>query len=75
MSEIRVGVIGKILQGEEKGFFVKVIDDSDSTGGYLILTSEEKSFGSGFDGWVKNREDLEGYFREAGWKIDWLLMQ
>lgn len=72
MNKIEIGITGKILEGEEQGYFVKVIDDSDDTGGYLILTCDEKTFSSGFDGWVKNWEDLEGYFEGANWKIEWL---
>lgn len=71
---VPIGRTGKILAGDEAGWFVKVLDDNPATRGFLILTSPDLTFASdaGFDNWVANRDDLIGYFMEAGWKIEWL---
>jgi hypothetical protein len=69
--DIRIGVIGRIVFGEDKGRYVKVVDDAEHTG-FLILTSDERSFITGFDDWVEDRPMLARYFQETGWQIEWL---
>lgn len=72
MDNIKVGVLGKINEGDDIGDFVKIIDDSKNTGGYLILVSPSDSpAGEGYDDWVENWEDLEAYFKESKWVINW----
>ena len=74
MVDIQIGRVGKIIEGDYIGNEVKVIDDSDSTGGFLILTSTSFSGQTeeGFDDWVENRECLVEYFKESRWVIEWL---
>ena len=67
-----IGKIGKIVSGEETSRFVKVVDDSGSTGGFLILTAEDLEFRNGFDAWVLDEAALTRYFQESGWLIEWL---
>jgi len=70
---IPIGKKGQIIQGESPGWFVLVQDNSVNTGGFLILTAEDREFkGKGFDNWVENKEALEQFFRFAKWEIDWL---
>lgn len=69
---IRINSIGKILAGDDEGAYVKIIDDSINTGGYLIIISENIQFTCGFDDWVEDRASLEEYFNESKWNIDWL---
>ena len=40
---IKIGHTGKIVQGDDLGREVLVIDDSESTGGYIISVSESFS--------------------------------
>ena len=71
--QIKIGIIGKILAGDDIGQYVKIEDDSQSTGGFLILTNLEVDFtGEGFDNWVKDYKSLQKYFKESNWKISWL---
>jgi len=54
---------------------VKVVDDSVNTGGFLIYQWWDGSNGpnenAAFGDWVENREQLETFFREEGWNVDW----
>lgn len=75
MSKIEIGKVGKIVFGQEVGRFVKVVDDKQNTGGYLILTSDDSQFRKGFNGhdsWVENIQNLEAFFDESKWSIEWL---
>ncbi|OCG00865.1 hypothetical protein [Gilliamella sp. wkB112] len=69
---IQINRLGKILQGDEKGYYIKIIDDLDNTGSFLILTSPDIDMKKGFDNWVKDKRSLEGYFMESNWLIEWL---
>ena len=71
MTGTPIGRVGKIVSGDEAGLFVKVISDSDATGGFLILTSRDVHFASGFDDWVADEDALERYLRDACWLIEW----
>lgn len=70
--DIKLGGVGKIVAGQDIGNYVKVIDDAANTGGFLILTSASPNMQDGFDSWVENREQLQLFFEEAGWTIEWL---
>jgi len=70
--EIKIGKVGEIVAGDEVGSFVKVIDDTDKTGGFLILTSSTPEMKDGFDNWVENESSLRQYFIESNWVIRWL---
>jgi len=67
-----INTIGKILEGDDAGFFVKIQHDVEDTGGFLILVSEDKTFEKGFDDWVQDTESLQGYIAESQWVIDWM---
>jgi hypothetical protein len=66
---IPVGKRGIIKKGPDAGHFIYVEDNL--MGGFLIHTSPDADFQRGMDGWV-DKEDLDQYFNEAGWEIDWL---
>jgi hypothetical protein len=71
MSDVLIGVTGMIVSPADKhGWFVKVEDDSQNTGGYLILEWEDQ--GTGFDSWVENRAGVDRFFRECAWMMEWL---
>ena len=69
---IPVGVLGRILAGQEKGRYVRVQDDRDRTGGFLILTGADRDLQmSGADNWVDGNAALVRFFEESGWLIEW----
>ena len=52
MIDIRLNTLGRIVQGENCGVFIHVIDDAENTGGYLIFSCENQKFeGEVFDNW------------------------
>ncbi|WP_074575675.1 hypothetical protein [Polaromonas sp. JS666] len=69
---IPIGQKGRIIEGEDVGCYVKVIDDAEATGGFLILTSKSADMSSVHDSWVIDKEALAQYFDESGWVIEWL---
>jgi hypothetical protein len=69
---IPIGQKGRIVEGEEAGSYIKVIDDSEATGGLLILTSTSSDMNSVHDNWVVDEAALVEYFNESGWVIEWL---
>ena len=69
---ILIGQVGKIVKGEEYGNYVKVVDDSAKSGGFLILTSQVSDMSSGHDNWVADLAALNSFFEESGWVIEWL---
>jgi hypothetical protein len=68
--ESNIGKDGRIVSGEYAGYEVRIVDDSKATGGYLILTWKDDPK-TGFDNWVETVDDLEQFFRESGWIIEW----
>ncbi len=70
--EIQTGVIGQIIAGDELGSFIKVVENTKNTGGFLILTASTPEMKDGFDSWVENEHSLGSYFIESGWDVRWL---
>ena len=70
-AEIPLGLIGSILAGQEAGRFVEVLDDTDKTGGYLIVTyADAQRSPEVFDSWVATLDDVRAYFRESRWRVN-----
>jgi len=72
---IPINVVGNIVNSDKVAHRVRVADDADDTGGFLIYEwwggSEGPNERRGFDSWVENRDDLQQFFAESGWQIDW----
>ncbi|WP_250470256.1 hypothetical protein [Caballeronia sp. GAFFF2] len=71
MEKILFGIVGKIIAGDDAGSYVKVVDDTANTGGFLILTADYPDMGTGFDNWVETKEAVGSFFAESNWKVDW----
>ena len=70
----RIGVIKESKDPNEKGWYVKVVDDSKNTGGFLIFTSSTPEFakwGEVFDSWVEKKNAIQTFFEKAGWRVKW----
>ena len=49
------------------------MDDTSSSGGFLILTFDNVDrSGNAYDSWVESIVDVELYFAESGWEVEWL---
>lgn len=70
---IPMDVVGRIASGHQQGRFVKILPPGLSqTSGYLILINDQEDMqGNGGDYWVETREDLDGFFEEANWVVEW----
>lgn len=66
-------MVGRIVAGDsEVGRLVEVIDDAENTGGFLIVTrSDAGSPTQTFDSWVESIVDVDLFFNEAGWQVEW----
>lgn len=52
---------------------MKVVDDGENTGGCLILTAADGELTEdGADTWVGTADDVDGFFEESGWSVEWL---
>jgi|694.fasta_scaffold139181_2 hypothetical protein len=72
-EEIKVGVVGKILEGYSIGWFL-LIKDKEKSGGYLILISKDPNmskYAEGYDYWAEDKEKLINMIREFKWKVKW----
>lgn len=72
MIEIKFNTLGKIIEGDNQGWFVRIINDEDKTGGYYIHQFKDMDGNIGFDDWLETENDVKGYIYESNWKIKWL---
>jgi hypothetical protein len=74
-QEIKIGAVGKVIEGEDLGWFVFLKEDLEDSGGYFILIFNNQVMSKSteiYDYWVENKEDLIPFFRDSNWKIEWL---
>ena len=64
--------LGKILEGDNVGWYVRIINDFENTGGFIILEFKDLDEKEGFDTWLESEKDIEGYIYESEWKIEWI---
>lgn len=73
MRELKIGVVGRIVSGIDADQYLEIIDDYDVSGGYLILTYENRDrSGEGYDAWVETIINVDLFFEESGWEVEWL---
>jgi hypothetical protein len=69
---IRVGVLGRIIEGDETGRFVFIKELPDDPPSYLVLTAPDEEFKvAGGDEWVEDYSSLIPFFEEGQWVVDW----
>ncbi|MFJ9109675.1 hypothetical protein [Streptomyces sp. NPDC102283] len=69
---IEIDDVGRMTAGDECGKFVRIEELPDDPPSYLILIAEDPEFLDGCgDHWVENREDLDRFFTEARWEVEW----
>ncbi|MFJ5515793.1 hypothetical protein ACIQB4_01885 [Streptomyces griseoluteus] len=73
MEKIELEKQGRILSGFYEGYFVKLHDDSDVTGGYCIyLVNDLNAPTDGGDYWVEDMAELTSFVESSEWTIEWL---
>lgn len=74
---IPVGIEGKVSNSGYRDHTVRVADDAEATGGFLIHEWwRDASWPNGqgaFDNWVEDEAALAAYFAEAGWQVEWAM--
>jgi hypothetical protein len=72
MGNVELEKQGRILSGFYEGYFVKIHDDSDVTGGYYIyLVDDLAAPTGGGDYWVENLTELNSFVESSRWVIEW----
>ena len=74
-NDIKIGITGKILEGRHQDWYIFVKDDSQNTGGYLILVfdhREQSKSTKGYDRWAEDDNILLEMFKSANWKVHWI---
>lgn len=73
MTRIELERYGCILSGFYEGYFVKLHDDSDVTGGYYVFLVDDLSAPTdGGDYWVEDIAALESFVESSRWEIEWV---
>ncbi|THV59678.1 hypothetical protein EZV76_08925 [Flagellimonas alvinocaridis] len=75
MVEVQFGIFGKIITGHNEGWYVKLEDNTDQSGGFYIYEMPNLEGDNGFDTWLESKEDIKSYFDECNWKIEWLIIE
>ena len=76
MITIPLERVGRITRGPEAGQFILVRDDQERTGGFLVFQSSEPDIFSApevFDFWVEQSDNLNAFFSESDWNVEWQL--
>jgi hypothetical protein len=73
--KIPIEVIGAIINSQRTSHQIRVSDDAQYTGGFIIYEWWQDSNGpnsnNAFDSWVEDTNSLAKFFQEADWKIQW----
>ena len=72
-DKIAVNRIGKITNGDMKNWYIKVLDDTENTGGYLFIESPNIDFrGEGYDNWFLDLKDVLPHIEHCKYQIEWI---
>ncbi len=71
-DRLRPDVVARVVAGPERGHFIKLKDDSEVSGGVLIITSSDPAFErDGWDVWVAGWAEVTSFFDANGWQVEW----
>ena len=69
---IRIGVLGRIVEGDEAGRFVRIKELPDDPPSYLVFTAADEEFKvAGGDEWVEDYASLIAFCEEGRWVVEW----
>jgi len=71
---IKFNTRGRIVSGENSGWFIYVVDDVKNSGGYFIFIAQDPDDPEnelGYDDWAADFEELERYFIYNYKVIEW----
>ena len=73
--KITIEVIGTIMNSQHTSHHIRVADDAENTGGFIIYEwwqgSDGPNSNQSFDSWVENKDSLAKFFLESDWDIQW----
>ncbi|MEV8517365.1 hypothetical protein [Dactylosporangium sp. NPDC051484] len=73
MLDIPLDRYGRVLAGENEGYFVRVCFDAEATRGYYIfLVDDIENPSDGGDYWAKDMDEVANLFLVSEWRIEWL---
>ena len=72
VPEIVLGRIGRILAGENGGYFINVHYDGESTHGYYVfLMNDIDNPSDGGDYWCQDMNEVRRLFEASQWEVEW----
>ncbi|MFC7247570.1 hypothetical protein ACFQO7_34340 [Catellatospora aurea] len=72
-TDIHLDRHGRIVAGEDEGFFLCVQFDAEHTRGYYVfLVDDIENPSAGGDHWAKDMAELRTLFSTSHWRIEWL---
>ena len=71
---MKINTIGRITSGSMQNWYIIIKDDSENTGGYLVIQSPNIDISSdGYDNWFEKIEEVVQYIQSNNIKIEWSL--
>ena len=71
MTLIEINKTGKITQGDYFGWHIKILNDKDYTGGYLVMLTSPFNAKDSYDIWISDARELKNHIARHNWQIDW----
>ena len=71
MTTIEINKTGKIIKGDYFGWSVRILNDKDYTGGFLVLLISPFNPQDSYDPGVSDARERNAGFAAQGWEIDW----
>ncbi len=74
MSGLKINTYGRIIEGDEKGWFLYIQNQDNCGNDFLILkmSSLDPTEGTGYDCWIETVEELKKWFEDSHVRVEWL---